>query len=195
METLISNISIIEYLIALEYLISIIFCAAIITYSKDIAPPNQLLVFRVFFVCIAIILIIITVARFLHLYIIITETGRFISKTQGWYNDRRGLQMMIVSGISVAGILSIILMERIKGPLGKYWFSICGLILLISYIFIRLISYHSVDRFFNMEITGIKLGELVELTCMTWVAVSLAASYISSRKKIAAKSALSTRYI
>lgn len=100
-----------------------------------------------------------------------TAMLREMARADGWYENRRSLQMLfdLVLGIALVTALVFILLLTRKSGIGVR-LALIGLASLSAFIMLRAASFHHVDVVLSGTIAGIKLHALLELSGILLVA-------------------------
>lgn len=93
-----------------------------------------------------------------------TYVGKKSALEQGWYDDRRSVQVAFIVGLATVGLaLGIVALHRLRGALGRFRWAIAGTVFLLAFIVIRAASFHHVDLFLKVEVAGIQPNWVLEL--------------------------------
>jgi hypothetical protein len=112
----------------------------------------------------------------LDLQSLLTDLGRELFRMLGLYEQRRTFQRLLVFavlGLAAAGV----------GWVAWHYRAFCaenrvlvvGLFFLLTFIAVRAISFHHVDKFLGMRLAGIKMNWMLELTGISLIAVAASA--------------------
>ncbi len=109
----------------------------------------------------------------LDLQTLLTDIGRAMSKSEGWYGERRVFQETFVFGVLAAsGLFALWFSFRFW----HFWLShpllVGGLLFLLTFVVIRAISFHHVDEFLRISFAGFRMNCLLELTGIFLVALA-----------------------
>ncbi|MDQ0559952.1 hypothetical protein QO004_001734 [Rhizobium mesoamericanum] len=94
-----------------------------------------------------------------------TEIGRMVAFSGGWYEQRRTVQVDFIAGavaVCLAGIPAIIFWTR-KSPI-QTWLALLGSTFVFAYVVIRAASFHHFDRFISGRYLGFKWNWILEMT-------------------------------
>lgn len=102
-----------------------------------------------------------------------TEVGRELSRMEGWYPQRRTLQMLFVVTV-IAGATGFGLwfsrryqqFFRTHRPLGL------GLLFLLTFIVVRAVSFHHIDEFLHTDLHGFRANWILELGAISFIVFS-----------------------
>lgn len=93
-----------------------------------------------------------------------TDIGRVIASHQGWYDRRREAQKIVVLAvIGIAGLTGIAVVWRYQAFWWRHRLLAAGLMLLLTFIAVRAISFHHVDSFLQTRHLGLKMNWALEL--------------------------------
>lgn len=125
---------------------------------------------RVLWIALGVGLALLCVNKQLDLQTELTAWMRGIARRQGWYAQRRGVQ---IAGVAVAlGLValgSLLAVRGLRGHLGRLWPAIAGVAVLGAYIALRMTSLHEVDGFMVGGAFPAKWwAELVGLALIAW---------------------------
>ena len=117
-----------------------------------------------FWVMLSLLMVLLGINKQLDIQSLFTEIGRYVARKQGWYQQRRSVQLLFVvifGGISLGliGVVWWVLHREWK----NYLFPFTGLVLLVTFIVIRAASFHHVDRFLRWGPSGIRMNWILEL--------------------------------
>jgi len=121
----------------------------------------------------AVLLAVLGLNKQLDLQTLVTDLGRVLAQHQGWYQERRGVQTLVVLGTLVVSILTALAVFR---RFRKFWSDNlllgAGITLLATFVVVRAISFHHVDVLLGTRVAGMKFNWLFELTgiAMIWLA-------------------------
>jgi len=109
----------------------------------------------------------------LDLQSLVTDIGRVAAWHEGWYQKRREYQKWFVIGTAaVCGITGLFVVIRYH----KFWMHhkllAAGGIFLITFIAVRMISFHHFDSFLKTSMMGMKMNWVLELTGISLVAAA-----------------------
>ena len=110
----------------------------------------------------------------LDLQTLLTLTGRRIAIAQGWYENRRMVQVFFVGCVAVGGFLSVALMRRLVHKHADLRLPLLGLVVLLAFVVVRAASFHHVDQLINFRMAGIRMNWVLELGAIALVAIGAA---------------------
>lgn len=130
---------------------------------------------RTFWVMATLLLALLAVNKQLDLQVFVTGTGRCIARAEGWYEDRRLLQVEATLVLAVLGLAVILgAIWLLRGTLSRNLIPVIGLILVLTFVMMRVVSFHHLDAFLRTEFLSIRLHRIVEglaLLVVIWGAV------------------------
>ena len=121
----------------------------------------------------------------LDLQTLLTDVGRHVARSQGWYDRRREYQLFFIVALGVVALVTTItlltLLRRARWPvLG----GVVGLAALLLFVLVRASSFEKMDRFINGHVRGWKMNHIMEIGGIAIVAAcALAARRGTGRKR------------
>jgi hypothetical protein len=138
------------------------FVAAAVTLSVFIQKNDG--ASRRFWFWLMLFLLFLGINKQLDFQTLLTDVGRAMARNEGWYRERRNVQIFFVMAVvAVAFSAFMLVLWKLRMSFREYFFPLLGLIFLLSFIIIRAVSFHHVDRFIRLRITGVKLSYFLEL--------------------------------
>lgn len=102
----------------------------------------------------------------------LTEFGRQIALDHGWYDARWQLQEMLVVGIVLGGVSVLAtLLCLTRSLLPRHVLAFVGTALLGCFVLARTLSFHHLDDILAIELLGLRLRSLAELTGIICVGI------------------------
>ena len=99
----------------------------------------------------------------LDLHTRLTDLGRELARWQGWYQDRRVVQAVIVGSFGLGCVVGLsILLWKTRCILRREAVAVVGLVLLLAYLLSRAASFHHLDGVFGIRLLGIKSKFFIE---------------------------------
>lgn len=129
------------------------------TLYKTMAPRERLLWRAIFF-----LLIFLGINKQLDLQTALTELGRVFAYAEGWYNERRTVQLWFivwVAAVCLAMTIALLVLARKAPP--ATWLALMGMSVLFAFVLIRAASFHHIDRFIGERILGLKWNWVLEM--------------------------------
>lgn len=109
-------------------------------------------------------LLLLGINKQLDLQTAFTELGRVLALQQGWYENRRSVQIyFIYSVLAVAFTLLISALYLAKKSPWPTTISLIGSICLVSFVVIRATSFHHVDLLIVSSFMGISMNWILEI--------------------------------
>ncbi len=127
-------------------------------------------------------LILLGLNKQLDLQTLLTQTARDLSKAQGWYYDRRPVQLLFIALVGLGGIAaSVGLAYALRRVIRRVWLAVLGVAELMVFIVVRAASFHHVDQ---LLFTGtVRLNWVLELSGISLIAIAaFRASAAASRE-------------
>jgi hypothetical protein len=134
--------------------------------SKSIAPREA-----TFWFVLALLLAGLGINKQLDLQTALTELGRWVAHSRGWYDRRREVQLVFGALVVLLalgfGALTSWLLWRSGRPTKV---AILGCGLLTSFVVLRALSFHHFDEFIGWDLLGIRMSWLLEIGGISIVA-------------------------
>ena len=118
-------------------------------------------------------LLLLGAAKWLRMQEAMTEVGRNLIRSGGWYAEHREVQAVaafLIAGISVAA--AFLLWRCLRGVPPKLAIACATLGLLLTFIAVRAASIHDVDQWVTASYAGMRQGWWVELAALLVIAVT-----------------------
>ena len=124
---------------------------------------------------ISILFILLGFNKQLDLQSALTEVGRILSLSEGWYGDRRRVQAIFIAIVAAVCVLFVgmLLLSVRRVPIPT-WVAIIGTVVVIGYVFIRAASFHHIDRFIGRSVLGFRWNWVLEMGGITIVLLASA---------------------
>lgn len=121
----------------------------------------------------SILFVLLCLNKQLDLQSLATDIARVLSKSQGWYGERRAVQRVFVLGIlAAAGTFALWFALRFRVFWLKHALLVTGLFFTLTFIVVRAVSFHHVDEFLGFRLAGVRMNWLLELTGIFLVALA-----------------------
>jgi hypothetical protein len=118
------------------------------------------------------LLLLLGVNKQLDLQTWLTLTARRIAIAQGWYENRRPVQMLFVVLVGLAGAAGFAFMWRlVRAHSRKLWLSLLGFVLLLVFVIMRAASFHHMDAVINFRFAGLRMNWVLELGAIGLIAL------------------------
>lgn len=103
-------------------------------------------------------------------------TGRAMAHEEGWYGERKGVQVVFIAGVAIVGLLMLLIFFWLsRKAVLHHMLGLTGAVFVTSFVVIRAASFHHVDVLLGMRLGGIKMSAILELPGILCVIAS--ASY------------------
>ncbi|MEX1115956.1 MAG: hypothetical protein WEB53_11950 [Akkermansiaceae bacterium] len=127
--------------------------------SLDAKRSGQLL-----WLLVAMLMVLLGLNKQLDLQTLLTDIGRVISHQQGWYENRREFQKWFVLGVLAASGFSVSLLAwKFRSFWREHILLAAGLGFLLTFIVIRVITFHHIEAMLNTTVSGMKMNGFFEL--------------------------------
>ncbi len=99
-----------------------------------------------------------------------TEIGREVSRSGGWYQQRRVIQLIfVVFVIAGATAFGIWFSRRYHTFFLTHRYLWLGLLFLLTFIVVRAVSFHHIDEFLNTDLLGFRANWILELGAISLI--------------------------
>ncbi|HEV8608387.1 MAG TPA: hypothetical protein VGQ99_23845 [Tepidisphaeraceae bacterium] len=117
------------------------------------------------------VLVLLGINKQLDLQSCLTQIGRDLSKSEGWYENRRAVQAIFVLLISLLGLATIAATYwYIHSAWRRYRLAFFGIVYLVTFVIIRATSFHHIDIFLQSTLGGIYFNHILELGGILFIA-------------------------
>lgn len=100
----------------------------------------------------------------LDLQTALTELGRMMARSEGWYGNRRPVQAAFVACVAVLGLAAAAALWSLarRAPHATRQ-AVAGTALVITFVVIRAASFHYVDKLLGLRWIGIRVNWVLEM--------------------------------
>ena len=151
--------------------------ATLLTLVLAIVAPKRRVValpsrdrFRTLWFVLALCLLFLGINKQLDLQTALTEWGREIAVSEGFYQVRRPLQLAFMAAVFLAGLVAlraVLLLGRGAAGLRPV---IGGVVFIACFVVIRATSFHHIDRLLGYDIGSVRVNWLIELGGIAFIA-------------------------
>lgn len=101
----------------------------------------------------------------LDLHGIVFTTGRCLSRAQGWYENRREVQMLVLAGLTlvVLAILLVVLIVYFRNIFGNMLLSL-GVVTALGFTVVKAINLHGLEAYYAGQYGPFRGADLIELS-------------------------------
>ena len=122
---------------------------------------------------IAAVMLAFAAAKQFGLQTLLVDRGRDLAFSDGWYEDRRPVQALVVLVLAVVGTLGVGLVVRWVRPVRhEVGGAVAGVAVLTVFVAVRAVSLHQIDRVLGRG--PIEVGTVVELAAIAVIGASAA---------------------
>ncbi|MDB4983500.1 MAG: isopropylmalate isomerase [Myxococcales bacterium] len=127
---------------------------------------------RSLWLTLAVVLFLLGINKQLDLQTALTELGRIVARTFGWYADRRPVQLGFIVFVALVGLTTFRTMLFLaRGALRNLRAVLAGTLFVICFVTIRAASFHHVDRLLGRDIGGFRMNWVLELGGILFIIV------------------------
>ena len=115
---------------------------------------------------ISLIMVLLGLNKQLALQILLTDIGRHIAQTQGWYGQRRIFQFSFIVVFAMTFTAALVWFARkYRDLFRRYMLVFCGLFFLLGFVIIRAATFHHFNELIQIELFyGLTMNWALELT-------------------------------
>lgn len=118
-------------------------------------------------------LLLLGINKQLDLQSALTEIGRLLADQQGWYENRRQVQVAFIVGIALMGVtLFAAILNLTWGAPGATLCALLGSTGLLVFVVIRAASFHHIDEMLGNDISGLRINWLLEMSMLLVIIAS-----------------------
>lgn len=132
-------------------------------YRRTLSLRREWTIWR----ALAALLAVLGVNKQLDLQSAVTELGRLLARSGGWYEQRRGVQLVFVAAVAavaLAGAGAAFWATRRTSPPVRL--AVVALSALLGFVVARAASFHHIDGAISHEWLGLRVSSLVELSAL-----------------------------
>lgn len=119
---------------------------------------------RYLWLCLSILFLALGVNKQLDLQSALTEIGRILAMSHGWYERRQVIQVEFVGIVAIVAIVAIVvLLVWTRRSPAATWLALTGAVLVFGFVVIRAASFHHIDRFIGQRILMLRWNWIVEM--------------------------------
>jgi ABC-type Mn2+/Zn2+ transport system permease subunit len=113
---------------------------------------------------IAILFLALGVNKQFNLITALTVFGRAVAYFEGWYGRRQPVQVVLIGLLAISSVLAVtmLLIWLRRAPIVT-WFALIGTAFTVTFVLIRAVSYHYIDRFLFERILGLRWNWVIEI--------------------------------
>ena len=100
-----------------------------------------------------------------------TQVGRDMAHSEGWYENRRIVQLIFIVILLLAGVATIVASYwYIHGAWRRYRLAFYGIVTLVFFVIVRATSFHHIDIFLQSTFGGIAFNHILEVGGILFIA-------------------------
>lgn len=113
----------------------------------------------------AIVFFFLGINKQIDLQSLVTQVGKTLALEQGWYDQRRIAQAILIGLVLVAGVASLLMLGwLVRGELSDFRLPLAGLTFVVVFVVIRAASFHNFDELLDFKLCGARMNWIMELT-------------------------------
>lgn len=131
---------------------------------------------RGFWLLIAVLTGFLALNKQLDLQSAMTALGRCLAQAQGWYENRRLVQVGVIGALLVLMLLALLAgLRGMRGQLRQNGLALAGLAVLCAYVAVRAVGFHHMDALIGQRHLGVSANYLFENAGLALIALNAAA--------------------
>jgi hypothetical protein len=120
----------------------------------------------------------------LDLQTLLNDVGRRMARSEGWYDQRKGYQVLFIAAVAIAGLLAVGGFSWLARKQWKRNFvALLGTVFLYIFVLIRASSFHHVDVMLHWRLLGWTWNWVLELGGIVVVGVGALLACAADRGK------------
>jgi hypothetical protein len=151
------------WFIAFAYLLATAGCAIVWTADRRTSRRGRA-ASPLFWTVLTFALLFLGINKQLDLQTLLNDVGRRMARSEGWYDQRRGYQVLFIAAVSVAGLIAL---GGLSWLARKQWkrnfLALLGTVFLYVFVLIRASSFHHVDMMLHWRFLGWTWNWVLEL--------------------------------
>lgn len=94
----------------------------------------------------------------------LTEIGRIVAISQGWYEQRQAVQLEFIVFVTIICLaaVSILLFWARRAP-ASTWLALVGAVFVFGFVIVRAASFHHIDRFIGGRVMQFRWNWILEM--------------------------------
>ena len=133
-------------------------------FKMDYAAGGSEILLPTFWFALCGVLVFLGINKQLDLQSCFTQVGRDMAKSEGWYENRRVVQVIFVLGMALLGVITIAAAYwYIHSAWRRYRFAFFGIVFLVTFVIIRAASCHHIDIFLRSGLGSFQFNHILEL--------------------------------
>jgi hypothetical protein len=147
---------------------------ALVTWVRERRHArNNSTLWPTFWLLTAAIFLVMAIGRAIDLGDLLTRIGRDQAYAQGWYDNRRKIQALVVGGVGAVWLITVaVALWRVPARQRRYLPAAIAVFTLMCFVGVRAISLHQIDSLmYRRELAGAQIGTVGELTLLALAVV------------------------
>lgn len=138
---------------------------AMAVWHRAAFPPATAGRERAFWAVVAGLLVLLAMNKQLDLQSGLTAAGRCLAEAQGWYEARRGAQLIFVEAlIVVSALMAVAALWTLRGTWRRTGGALIGLACVSGFVLIRAMGFYHVEALIAEGQGGVRMNWVLELT-------------------------------
>ena len=126
---------------------------------------------RAWWIFVAVAFVLLGVNKQLDLQSALTETGRWLAHRQGWYEERRRVQLLFLASLAATATVGLsAMLFLLRHHLRRLWLSALGMAATVVFVLARASSFNGMNWLIGTEpLPGVRTNWILELGAIALV--------------------------
>jgi len=157
--------TVVGWVTVLVYVVTMVLCVRTTLTARRSGHPWR------FWAGVSMAMVLLGVNKQLDLQSWFTEVGRDLALSEGWYEERRNVQVWFIAGLMMVAVLLLAGLRHVLDEAWHHYRTTClGLAMLSVFVVMRAASFHHVDTLLRMRWGEISANGLIENSALLVVA-------------------------
>ncbi|WP_231555314.1 hypothetical protein [Paracoccus sanguinis] len=131
-----------------------------------------------------VLLLLLAVNKQLDLQSALTAYGRCLAMAQGWYENRRWVQLGFLAALALLALWLLVGMLRLlSGTLARTGLAAVGVAVVAGFVMIRAVGFHHVDGLLRLPVMGLRANTVLEWTGPVLIAIGALGVLLRPRRR------------
>jgi len=172
------------WFIAFAYMVATVACA-IVWAAECNAGRRGRTASPLFWSVLTVSLLFLGINKQLDLQTLLNDVGRRMARSEGWYDRRKGYQLLFIAAVSIAGLIAVGGFSWLARKQWKRNFvALLGTVFLYIFVLIRASSFHHVDMMLHWQFLGWTWNWVLELGGIVVVGLGALLACVDDRRKL-----------
>ena len=128
---------------------------------------------RAFWALVVGLMLFLGVSKQLDLQSALTAVVRCIARAQGWYDDRRAVQLDFIRGLVGVAVMALLAgLFLLRRDLRANLLALVGLVFVAGFVMVRAVGFHHLDVFLGGSVQAVRVNWILEWTGLVLISVN-----------------------